>query len=282
MENLNALLVKDKAELSEVENEFLTLHETILYAGSTATAYFVEFAKKLKEMRDSKLYETVGFNNFAEYVEQAVNIKQRQAYKYIEVYENFSEEFLKRNSKLGVTKLLLITSLDEEEKEQIATEIVENGVTVEELKKIIVEKESRISQLELDLKENNQKVIEQSNQKIEKAKKALEKALKDKEDLTKRYEELKTSPAKVDVIEKPETLAELKSLREKLNKSDEEIVSLKKQIQLNGNGKLMVFKVKFEELQVYLSDINALIEEMDAEDKVKCQKALKVVVGAYL
>lgn len=282
MENLNALLVKDKAELSEVENEFLTLHETILYAGSTATAYFVEFAKKLKEMRDSKLYETVGFNNFAEYVEQAVNIKQRQAYKYIEVYENFSEEFLKRNSKLGVTKLLLITSLDEEEKEQIATEIVENGVTVEELKKIIDEKESRISQLELDLKENNQKVIEQSNQKIEKAKKALEKALKDKEDLTKRYEELKTSPAKVDVIEKPETLAELKSLREKLNKSDEEIVSLKKQIQLNGNGKLMVFKVKFEELQVYLSDINALIEEMDAEDKVKCQKALKVVVGAYL
>ena len=46
--------------------------------------------------------------------EKAVNIKQRQAYKYIEVYEKFTEDFLKENSKLGITKLLLLSNLTEE------------------------------------------------------------------------------------------------------------------------------------------------------------------------
>ena len=110
MKTFNELLVTDKNDLTEVENEFLRKHEEILFSGSTASAYFVEFSKKLKEMRDSKLYERAGFASFGEYAEQAVNIKQRQAYKYIEVYEKFNEEFLTRNSKLGITKLLLLSS----------------------------------------------------------------------------------------------------------------------------------------------------------------------------
>ena len=187
METYNQLVLKDRSTLSESENEFLTLHEQILYSGSTASAYFIEFAKNLKNMRDSKLYESAGFETFGSYVEEAVNIKQRQAYKYIEVYEKFTEEFLTRNSKLGITKLLLLSSFTDEEKEVVAKEIIEENLTVEELKKRLEEKEREISQLEIDFKNTNEEKINEANKKVEKTKKALEKALKEKEDLFNEY-----------------------------------------------------------------------------------------------
>lgn len=282
MEKLRELLLKDKAEISEVEKEFLSLHDTILFSGTSASAYFVEFAKKLKEMRDSKLYETAGFSTFSDYVEQAVNIKQRQAYKYIEVYEKFTEDFLKENSKLGITKLLLLSNLTEEEKEQVASEVVEKDLTVEELKKIISEKDSAIKQLQLDLEKVDEKKINEANKKAEKAKKDLEKALKEKDELYKKYEDVKNAPAKVDVVDNPETIKKLEDISLQLKEKQEEIIKLKKKADLTNNSKLMIFKVKFEELQVYLSGINSLIDEMDGEDKDKCKKALKVVMGAYL
>lgn len=282
MEKLRELLLKDKAEISEVEKEFLSLHDTILFSGTSASAYFVEFAKKLKEMRDSKLYETAGFSTFSDYVEQAVNIKQRQAYKYIEVYEKFTEDFLKENSKLGITKLLLLSNLTEEEKEQVASEVVEKDLTVEELKKIISEKDSAIKQLQLDLEKVDEKKINEANKKAEKAKKDLEKALKEKDELYKKYEDVKNAPAKVDVVDNPETIKKLEDISLQLKEKQEEIIKLKKKADLTNNSKLMIFKVKFEELQVYLSGINSLIDEMDGEDKDKCKKALKAVMGAYL
>ncbi|MBQ3219165.1 MAG: DUF3102 domain-containing protein [Clostridia bacterium] len=282
METLNSLLVKDKTQLSKEESMFLGLHEVILYAGSTASLYIVEFAKRLKEMRDSKLYEKAGYATFGEYVEQAVNIKQRQAYKYIEVYENFSEDFLIQNSKLGITKLLLLSNLNEEEKEQVATEVIENDLTVEDLKKIVAEKESKISQLQLDLERADEKKNIEANKKADKAKKDLEKAIKEKDELYKKYEELKNAPAKVDVVDNPETLKKLEKISSELKEKEEEIIKLKKKADLMSNSKLMIFKVKFEELQVYLSSINSLIDEMESEDKDKCKKALKVVMGAYL
>lgn len=282
METYNQLVLKDRSTLSESENEFLTLHEQILYSGSTASAYFIEFAKNLKNMRDSKLYESAGFETFGSYVEEAVNIKQRQAYKYIEVYEKFTEEFLTRNSKLGITKLLLLSSFTDEEKEVVAKEIIEENLTVEELKKRLEEKEREISQLEIDFKNTNEEKINEANKKVEKTKKALEKALKEKEDLFNEYNDLKNTPAKVEVVENPATLEKLKSISDQLKVKDEEILKLNKQLSLNSNTKLLVFKVKYEALQVHLSDINKLIEEMENEDKAKCKKALKAVMGAYL
>ncbi|MBQ7373036.1 MAG: DUF3102 domain-containing protein [Clostridia bacterium] len=282
METLNSLLVKDKSQLSQEESMFLGLHEVIMYAGSTASLYIVEFAKRLKEMRDSKLYEKVGYTTFGEYVEQAVNIKQRQAYKYIEVYENFSEDFLIQNSKLGITKLLLLSNLNEEDKAQVAIEAIENDLTVEDLKKIIAEKESKISQLQLDIGKVHEKKITEANKKADKAKKDLEKAIKEKDELYKKYEELKNAPAKVDVVDNPETLNKLKEVSLQLQEKQEEIIKLKKKTDLASNSKLMVFKVKFEELQVYLSGIKSLIDEMESSDKDKCNKALKAVMGAYL
>ena len=282
MKTFNELLVTEKAQLNEQECEFLKKHEEILYSGSTASAYFVEFSKKLKEMRDSKLYESAGFESFGEYAEQAVNIKQRQAYKYIEVYEKFNEEFLTRNSKLGITKLLLLSSLDNEDKEVVAQEVIENNITVEELKKIIEEKDKKINQLEIDFKDTNEKKVAEANKKVDKTKKELEKALKEKESLFKQIEDLKNAPKVVDVKDNPETIAKVKELSEKLNEKDAEILKLKKKADLNGNGKLMIFKVKFESLQLQLADINKLVSEMEEEEEIKCKKALKAVMGAYL
>ena len=40
----------------------------------------------LKEIRDGKYYETLGFGDFGEYTEQMHGIKARQAYNYIRAY----------------------------------------------------------------------------------------------------------------------------------------------------------------------------------------------------
>ena len=68
--------------------DFLSLHQTIIMCGSMASNALIEMAKNLKEMRDRKLYTAGGFNSFSEYVENAVGIKERQAYSYISIIEN--------------------------------------------------------------------------------------------------------------------------------------------------------------------------------------------------
>lgn len=282
MKNFNELLITDRSNLTVDESNFLKLHDQIMFSGFSATVYIVEFSKKLKEMRDGKLYESAGFESFGEYVEQAVNLKQRQAYKYIELYENFSEEFLVKNGTLGITKLLLLSSLDKEDQEEVAQITKENDLTVEELKAVVKEKENRISQLEIDLKESNEKKVAEANKKVDKTKKELEKALKEKESLFKQIEDLKNAPKVVDVKDNPETIAKVKELSEKLNEKDAEIIKLKKKADLNGNAKLTIFKVKFESLQLQLADINKLVSEMEEEEETKCRKALKAVMGAYL
>ena len=282
METYNQLVLKERSALSENENDFLTLHEQILYSGSTASAYFIEFAKNLKNMRDSKLYKCAGFESFEDYVEKAINLKQRQAYKYISVFENFNEDFLKRHSNIGVTKLLLLSSLDKDELEDVANATKEENLTVQELKLLIEEKNKKISQLEIDVQEINEKKVTEANKKVDKAKKELEKALKDKESLYKQIEELKNAQKEVTLKDNPETIAKLKELSEKLNEKDAELLKLKKKADLNGNGKLVIFKVKFESLQLHLADINKLIKEMEAEEEITCKKALKAVMEAYL
>ena len=103
---------------------------------------------------------------------------------------------------------------------------------------------------------------------------------KEKEEIFSKYEILKNAPTKVDVVENPETLEKLKSVSDELREKDAEILKLKKSLDLNN--KLTVFKVKFEELQIHLSNLEKLMLDMAEEDKSKCHKALKAVMGAYL
>ena len=127
----------------------MQLHSDIMANMRAAATAMVEFCRQLKEMRDRKLYLALGFARFEDYAEQAVGIKWRQAYNYIQVYERLSPQLLEQNAGLGVTKLLLLTQVSAPDRAEFAGENDLAGMTVEEIKALISEKNGLAQQISM-------------------------------------------------------------------------------------------------------------------------------------
>ena len=112
---------------TELQQEAINLHYEIRKNGEIAAVAMVEFAKGLKTMRDKYLYKELGFETFEEYVENAVGLKQRQAYNYIQALESFGEADLQLNANLGITKLKILGEISRFER----AEFIENNDVAE-------------------------------------------------------------------------------------------------------------------------------------------------------
>lgn len=103
-----------------------------------------------KEMRDSKLYKELGYQNFDDYCEQETGFTRRSVYRYISVVEVLPKNFVTSMSQIGMTKLTLLTTIPEEKR----TEIVENTdlekTSVKELKAKLAELQEKNKTLEED------------------------------------------------------------------------------------------------------------------------------------
>ena len=115
----------------------LELHEKIMANGQIMVSALLAFCQELKQMRDEKLFEELGYTSFEQYVEGAVGLKKRQAYTYIATYEKIGPHMLAEHAGLGITKLSLISQisavdradvLDENDIEDMSTKEVEELV----------------------------------------------------------------------------------------------------------------------------------------------------------
>lgn len=222
-------------DLTDNQRKFVTLHTEICRKGAYVVSGMVEFAEKLKEMRDGKSYVEAGFGSFGEYCEKAVGIKTSMAYRYVKVYEDLPKDFLYSNTKLGITKLSLLARLDKEEREELTGTVDVEKVSVAELCKAIEERDAKISQLELTASETeseNAKKIKKSEDDAARAKKSLEKALKERDEYSREIEKLKSLPKEVEKITDPETVAKLESAEKALSEKDEEIARLNGRIKI--------------------------------------------------
>lgn len=122
MNNLLELINLEEGQRTPAQAEALRLHERLVYDKQMAVLGLMNMCRDLKEIRDGKHYIELGFEDFDEYTEQAHGIGSRQAYKYIRLYERLGAEVLNSNSKIGVTKLLEIASLDKDEREELLSE----------------------------------------------------------------------------------------------------------------------------------------------------------------
>lgn len=86
---INELVIKSDEELTDNQREFLKIHQEILMTGAVIGNSLVELASLLKQMKDNKLYLEAGFASFEDYSEQALGLKQRQAYNYIKILDSF-------------------------------------------------------------------------------------------------------------------------------------------------------------------------------------------------
>lgn len=154
-----------------VSNDYIKakdLDRKIKTSAQLAQQSLYDMCMGFKEMRDSKLYKELGYQNFDDYCEQETGFTSRYVYKYISIAENLSNDFMNSSSQIGVTKLYLLSTLSEETR----TEIVENtdleNTSVKELKaklaelqeknKTLEEDNSKLSALESDAEAYKEKI----------------------------------------------------------------------------------------------------------------------------
>ena len=286
------MLVDGRQEMLSAEQEnFVTTHRRIISCGTAAGRAFIDLARELKRMRDGKLYLAAGFSDFEEYVEQAVGLKQRQAYNYIKVAERFTDKYLEEHAGYGVSKLALVASISETEREGVEVSMDVEEATTRELeariRELEAERDAKQAQLSLfeEAKEKAEKdaasvraAADKSGAEIEKMRKKVLKLGEEKTALEKQVQDLKNLPPEVKEVENPETAAKLKAAEKARDEAIAAYESAKKQLEIASDESMMRFKVKFEDFQNILGEMFAIMAGMDGEKVEKCVNALKVVL----
>lgn len=156
-----------------VSNDYIKakdLDRKIKVSAQLAQQSLYDMCMSFKEMRDSKLYKELGYQNFEEYCEIETEFKIRQVYNYISIVEKLSQNCVQSIAQIGMTKLTLLTTIPEETR----TEIIENTdlekTSVRELKAKISELQETNKKLEDDKassKERQDKLLKKNLQLVE-------------------------------------------------------------------------------------------------------------------
>lgn len=131
-----ANLVKEKSELTvekiqNIEQATMFIKDN---ENKITNAWF-SLAHALKKVRDEQLY-SVRYENFEEYYKNELNYAKTMVYNFIKVAENFPLTTKDELINLGITKLIDLTQIDNEKRE----EFIENNNLQEMSSKQIKEK----------------------------------------------------------------------------------------------------------------------------------------------
>lgn len=195
----------------------MNLNRRIITAAQLAQQSLYEMCTGFKEMRDSKLYKELGYSNFEDYCEQEVGIKRNQVYKYIAVAQKLPEDFVSSRIQIGVSKLLLLTTLSEEERAEISENTDLENTSIRELEKQIkqlkAEKDKAVA--EKSAVEAESAAREDTVKALEKTKQGLEKRIVDLESEIKTLEK---RPVEIQYVEKvPENYIALEAYQKMAN-----------------------------------------------------------------
>lgn len=314
-EKFNQLMLSEPLGMSDNEREFVEAHKQILVCGKIAGESIVELARKLKGMRDGKLYKAAGFKNFQEYVESAVGIGRTQAHNYISIVEKFDEKYLAENTGLGITKLALLASVNEETRAEIEEKVDVQSASSKELEEAMRaadEKQGQIDSLidEVDSLRQEKDEVEGARAEIQieydKKKKELWKAQETVKELTTKKaeleEQLKAAQAaktkvKTEIKTVPDETAQKEAeeqraraeeqqaraeeLDRKLKELTAELEAAKKQKKAIASDDLLLFKVKFDDIQRDWGELINTLGKMPAEQAAQCKNALKAVLAQW-
>ena len=201
MENL---ITNNTAEL--IEQQAVELDQKIKVHANLAWANLLESCKLLKKMKDTKLYEALGYERFGDYTKENLNIEERQAYTYISIIEKQGEAFLQSNASLGITKLALLNAIPAVEREEFVETHDLAGMTVKEIEDLVAENNHKAEQIDMlsdDLKTAKED-LENSNDELDDAKDRIA-------ELEKELEAIQNRPVEVAVAEPdPETLEKIR------------------------------------------------------------------------
>lgn len=191
----------------------LELHSRIkMYAARVQDSIY-NIGKCMAEMRDRALYKELEYDTFEEYSREEFNLGNTQASKFISVYRNLGEEYIKSNAQLGISKLYLLSQLAEEDREEIETEAVDCSFS--ELQKKIKELEAEKEKMQLSMFD-----LETKNKELQE--RPVEVAVK--EDNSEEIENIKAGYEK-----------KIANSEEKLAKAEEKLAELEKKLEGREN-----------------------------------------------
>lgn len=224
-------------ELSVNYTKAQELDRRIKTSAQLAQQSLYEMCKGFKEMRDSKLYKELGYQNFEEYCEQETGLKKVQVYSYIKVIEKLPESFVQSTVQIGVQKLYLLSSLSEEERTEITENTDLENTSVRELeqqiRQIRAEKDKAVA--DKSAAEAEASSAAQRAKSLEKAKNALAQQIATLEaeikELENRPVEVAVEPAKDGVMDKTAFDNICKTYEQQLDKVQED--ALQDTIRLN-------------------------------------------------
>ena len=123
--------------MNELSAEYIRakdLDRRIKVSAQMAQQSLYDMCISVKEMRDSRLYKELGYSEFNDYCKAELDLSDRQAYNFISIADNLSEDLVKSISLIGTTKLTLLARLDEPTRAEIVETTDLESATVRELK----------------------------------------------------------------------------------------------------------------------------------------------------
>ena len=244
--------IAEKADTSistERQGRAAQLTQRIMANGKIAASSMIEMGRDLKTVRDERLFIEMGYENFEEYCEKKIGIGKRHGYNFIQIYEKFGEEKLGQLQQLGITKLLEIAKLDDEDADDLMQNNDVNALSVRELSAKVDEYRNKFEQLTLQLEEEKSKNAESDSleSQVEELRKQLEAArqanenmksgahnaekhfeeqkaalLKEKEALSEQIRELESRPTEKTEISEEERNALIQQGRDEMCKEKDE------------------------------------------------------------
>ena len=165
-----AIVAAQPAELDPVD-QAKQLHQRILTDAQSAAESLYDMCKAIKEMRDGKHYKALLYDNFEGYCEEALGMSRSHAYRYIQIAEGLSAENVSSMRQIGATKLALLASVTDEQREIVTTAVDVESATVKELKAEIDKLQGKVKQAEQEKKaaENMQSVERAQRKEIDAA-----------------------------------------------------------------------------------------------------------------
>ena len=184
--------------------------ERIKSNGRAAVNAVCMIGKDLRTMKIDKLYTSLGYAEFEDYAEKEFQIKRRQAYQYISVYEKLGEEFVQSNAQLGITKLALLAAANPEDRAEIMENENVSDMTTRELEEALAKCKQQGEQLSMLEEENNE--LKNAAKGREKLEKELEEARQKCIEQENKINELENAP--VEVITKEVQVSDKKTEKE--------------------------------------------------------------------
>lgn len=246
-------------------------------AANVASA-LLRIGRALKRMNDGGLYKELGYSSLGEYSSAAVGLQERAAYNYIKCYETYGEEFLERHEKLGLTKLIALTQLNDVDRKELLESGNLEGMTTRELQDTIRELKTRCEQLTFALEEQKTpvevidapKMSEAEKEEIRKAL-AIEAEMRHAEEV-KEAEEAVRAEMQKSIDQREEKIRAANAELEKLKKDEKAAKDVQKAAETAVNAA----KKKQEEAENEQKKLQAEIDALkSANAKLQANTAAK-------